>query len=78
MTGNSRNLESEVKLAITKLLLSRGPLTFEELRRELEDSGIFIRSRLLRLIVASMIRDGVLIKQVDVGRRKFVIKLARP
>jgi len=78
LTGNSRNLESEVKLAITKLLLSRGPLTFEELRRELEDSGIFIRSRLLRLIVASMIRDGVLIKQVDVGRRKFVIKLARP
>jgi len=78
LTGNSRNLESEVKLAITKLLLSRGPLTFEELRRELEDSGIFIRSRLLRLIVASMVRDGVLIKQVDVGRRKFVIKLVRP
>ncbi|MEM1644799.1 MAG: hypothetical protein QXL96_02830 [Ignisphaera sp.] len=52
-------------------------LTFEEIRNHLELKGIYIDGFELRKIIADMVRNNILCKEVLLDRRKFLFKLCR-
>jgi len=68
--------QDEVRKNVINILRMRGSLTFDELRMALEDMGIYIDGRILRSIVASLIRAGLVTKIPDSSRRKFLLKLS--
>ncbi len=52
-------------------------LSFDELRDELEAQGIYIDGRVLRKVVAELVRRGVLCKTPSAERRKLLLHICR-
>jgi len=44
---------------------------------KLEDAGVYTDPLELRTLISTMVRDGLLIKEVDEVLKKFVIRLFR-
>jgi predicted transcriptional regulator len=61
--------EDDLRSRILDALSRRGSLSFEELIAELRWSGDL---RVLRRVLASMIREGVIFRKPDYSKRKMV------
>ena len=65
----------ELRKRIIELIRNKGALSFEELRAELENQGIYINGKTLRRVVADLLHEGILYKEPDAHRRKMLLKL---
>lgn len=72
MGFSRKDVEILVKQALSTA--SKG-LTFEEIRSYLELKGVYVNGLELRKIIADMVRDNALCKEVSPNRRKLLIKL---
>ncbi|NPA97037.1 MAG: hypothetical protein GXO32_05495 [Crenarchaeota archaeon] len=59
---------------VIEVVRERKP-TFDELRDEIERRGIFIDSRVLRSVVADLVRSRVLCKEWDPNAKRFRLLL---
>ncbi|MEM0361542.1 MAG: hypothetical protein QXH57_01440 [Sulfolobales archaeon] len=66
--------DSDIKDLIIKLILQREVKTFYELKTVLEASGITLDPLTLRSIIADMVREGLLKKEVSTNSKKFLFK----
>lgn len=66
------NSESKVKEEIINIIRKKGSISMDELVNEL---GWKDDKRLLRRIVADMVRNGIIVKEPDYDKRKLVFKL---
>ena len=66
-------MEEDLRRAILGFLESRGAASFEEIEEHLKWLG---DKRRLRMVLASMVREGILAKRPDYERRKMVFELA--
>ncbi|MEM1525931.1 MAG: hypothetical protein QW775_05940 [Ignisphaera sp.] len=73
--GFSRK-DVEILVKQTLSTASKG-LTFEEIRSYLELKRVYVDGLELRKIIADMVRDNVLCKEVSPNRRKLLIKLCK-
>jgi len=64
--------EEVLRARILDILSKRGDLSFEELLAELGWSGDL---RVLRRVLAGMVREGVIVKEPDYSKRKMVYRL---
>ncbi len=62
----------DLKIKIIGILSKRGGMSFEELLAELGWSGDL---RVLRRVIAEMIREGVIVKEPDYSKRKMVYRV---
>ncbi len=65
-------MERDLRSRILDVLSRLGSLSFEELLAELRWDGDL---RVLRRVLADMVRDGVLVKEPDYSKRKVVYRL---
>jgi hypothetical protein len=72
---NSEN--SNIKELILKIFKDNHITSFKDLMMKLEDAGVYIDPLELRTLISTMVRDGLLIKEVDEVLKKFVIRLFR-
>jgi len=54
---------------------TREGLRFEEVRDRLESTGIYVDGYILRKIVAEMVREKVICKEVSPTKRKLLLRL---
>ncbi|MFZ8794826.1 MAG: hypothetical protein ACO2O2_13225 [Acidilobaceae archaeon] len=66
--------EEDLRSRILSILSKRGSLSFEELLAELGLSGDL---RVLRRVLADMVREGIIVKEPDYSRRKVVYLIRR-
>jgi len=66
--------EEDLRSRILSILSKRGSLSFEELLAELGWSGDL---RVLRRVLADMVREGIIVKEPDYSRRKVVYLIRR-
>jgi len=66
---------SSIKELILKVLKDNHITSLNELMKKLEVVGIYIDTLELRTLISTMIRDGLLVKEVDENLKKFVIKV---
>jgi DNA-binding HxlR family transcriptional regulator len=64
----------DLRSRILSILSKRGSLSFEELLAELGWSGDL---RVLRRVLADMVREGIIVKEPDYSRRKIVYLIRR-
>jgi DNA-binding HxlR family transcriptional regulator len=64
----------DLRSRILSILSKRGSLSFEELLAELGWSGDL---RVLRRVLADMVREGIIVKEPDYSRRKIVYRIRR-
>ena len=64
-----------IKELILKVLKDNHITSLNELMKKLEVVGIYIDTLELRTLISTMIRDGLLVKEVDENLKKFVIKV---
>jgi DNA-binding HxlR family transcriptional regulator len=64
----------DLRSRILSILSKRGSLSFEELLAELGWSGDL---RVLRRVLADMVREGIIVKEPDYSRRKVVYLIRR-
>jgi DNA-binding HxlR family transcriptional regulator len=64
----------DLRSRILSILSKRGSLSFEELLAELGWSGDL---RVLRRVLADMVREGIIVKEPDYSRRKVVYRIRR-
>lgn len=69
---SSSNLD--IKDLIIKLISRYEVKTFFELRNMLEASGITVDPLVLRTIIADMVREGLLKKEVSSNSKRFLFK----
>lgn len=69
---------SNIKELIIKFLTRNELRNFHELREYLETLNVVIGAVELRALIAEMLREGLLIKEVESSSKKFRIQLARP
>lgn len=67
----------ELRGRIVELIRNRGALSFDELRAGLEEQGVYIDGKVLRGVVADLLREGILYKEPSASRRKMLLKLSR-
>jgi len=66
---------SSIKELILKVLKDNHITSLNEFMKKLEVVGIYIEVLELRTLISTMIRDGLLVKEVDENLKKFVIKV---
>ena len=66
---------SSMKELMLKVLKDNHITSLNELMKKLEVVGIYIDTLELRTLISTMIRDGLLVKEVDENLKKFVIKV---
>lgn len=69
---------SNIKELIIEFLTRNELRNFHELREYLETLNVVIGAVELRALIAEMLREGLLIKEVESSSKKFRIQLARP
>jgi hypothetical protein len=72
---NSEN--SNIKELILKIFKDNHITSFKDLMMKLEDAGVYTDPLELRTLISAMVRDGLLIKEVDEVLKRFVIRLFR-
>ncbi len=74
MEGFKGVSEEDLRSRILSILSKRGSLSFEELLAELGWSGDL---RVLRRVLADMVREGIVVKEPDYSKRKVVYCIRR-
>lgn len=69
--------EDVVRLIKAIISQSSDGLEFEELRDYLELKGVYVDSYILRKIIAKMIRENIVCKEVSSVKKRFLLKLCR-
>jgi len=69
--------ELDLEELIFKIVRDRA-VSFDELRDELEAWGVYIDGRVLRKVVAELVRRGVLCKTPSAERRKLLLHACQP
>ncbi len=70
-------MELDLEKLILEIVENRA-LSFDELRDELEAQGIYIDGRILRKVVAELIRRRMLCKTPSAERRKLLLHICQP
>ncbi len=73
--GSYYSMYPDLKERIISHLSSRKNLSFDELRDLLEDEGIYMDGRCLRKYIASLVREGAIVKKPDRERNKLLLSL---
>lgn len=66
--------ESGLKERVIRAIEELGSATFDEIVERIEWSG---DRRPLRALLAKLVREGILVREPDYGRRKFVFRVNR-
>ncbi|HIP57399.1 MAG TPA: hypothetical protein EYH02_04960 [Ignisphaera aggregans] len=69
--------EAELEKLVLEII-GTSALSFDELRERIEDRGVYLDGRVLRRVVAELVRRGVLCKTPFPERRKLLLHLCTP
>jgi len=69
--------EAELEKLVLEII-GTSALSFDELRERIEDRGVYLDGRILRRVVAELIRRGILCKTPFPERRKLLLHLCTP
>ncbi|MCD6084084.1 MAG: hypothetical protein J7J20_00930 [Desulfurococcales archaeon] len=69
--------EDELRNTITELLSELGTSTSDELISHLlMNKNINVDAKTLRKVISQLIREGIILKIPDAGKKKFILRLS--
>ena len=69
-------MEDKLEDLIIRVIAEKKALTFEELRAELYRKGIYVDNLKLRMLLADLLRNNVIVKYPDSHRMKFLFAVS--